>query len=255
MAKRTPQPCTPKNCGRWQVKCGTVSTYTNHKCRCEPCCEAWRAYNRERKAAIQPCNFGACVPENCGKLFPKCGKYTTYTKQKCRCDACKSAASSYSKQAAKRNPKPAPRNFGACSPANCGDVYIVCGTASTYTNKNCRCDECRQANNKSLVDYNARNPEKARMHQHTRKANKYAALTIPYNADALAQKYEYWGDTCHIKGSGCRGIVEAVEHVIPIKKGGPNILANIRPACHPCNNSKKDKWPYAIRYIPGGKVA
>jgi hypothetical protein len=29
-----------------------------------------------------------CSPENCGELFPKCGTANTYSRLKCRCDAC-----------------------------------------------------------------------------------------------------------------------------------------------------------------------
>ena len=32
-----------------------------------------------------------------------------------------------------------------------------------------------------------------------------------------------------------------IDHVIPISKGGQNTLANIVPACMPCNNSKRAK--------------
>lgn len=31
------------------------------------------------------------------------------------------------------------------------------------------------------------------------------------------------------------------DHVIPLSRGGPNVLSNILPACAPCNGSKSDK--------------
>jgi len=35
-----------------------------------------------------------------------------------------------------------------------------------------------------------------------------------------------------------------VDHVKPLSKGGPHILANLRPACSRCNKSKGAKWPF-----------
>ncbi|MGX7727586.1 HNH endonuclease [Rhodococcus sp. 5G237] len=35
-----------------------------------------------------------------------------------------------------------------------------------------------------------------------------------------------------------------VDHVKPINKGGPHMLANLRPACGPCNSRKRDQWPF-----------
>jgi hypothetical protein len=33
---------------RWHA---TVNGYTNHKCRCQPCTEAWATYSRNRRVA------------------------------------------------------------------------------------------------------------------------------------------------------------------------------------------------------------
>ncbi len=50
MVKRTPLPCSAENCGDLFPICGMQSTYTNRKCRCDPCLEANRLYNREHRA-------------------------------------------------------------------------------------------------------------------------------------------------------------------------------------------------------------
>jgi len=35
----------------------------------------------------------------------------------------------------------------------------------------------------------------------------------------------------------------AIDHVVPINKGGPHLLENIVPACTSCNSTKNAKWP------------
>jgi 5-methylcytosine-specific restriction endonuclease McrA len=35
-----------------------------------------------------------------------------------------------------------------------------------------------------------------------------------------------------------------VDHVKPLSKGGPHMLANLRPACAECNQRKGSKWPF-----------
>lgn len=47
-----------------------------------------------------------------------------------------------------------------------------------------------------------------------------------------------YGRTCHLCGTP--GATTA-DHVIPRAKGGPNTLANLRPAHHGCNASRGDR--------------
>ena len=42
----------------------------------------------------------------------------------------------------------------------------------------------------------------------------------------------------------CGGLKEQVDHVKPVSKGGPHILANLRPICSDCNLRKSAKWPF-----------
>lgn len=72
------------------------------------------------------------------------------------------------------------------------------------------------------------------------KARKRAAVTVTFTADQLAQKVTHWGHCCWI----CRGPYQAVDHVKPLAKGGPHMLANLRPICTRCNSSKNDRWPF-----------
>lgn len=59
--------------------------------------------------------------------------------------------------------------------------------------------------------------------------------------EQLAAKKAYWGNRCWM----CGGEATAWDHVKPLNKQGAHILANLRPACLPCNTSKSDRWPYS----------
>lgn len=39
------------------------------------------------------------------------------------------------------------------------------------------------------------------------------------------------------------------DHVKPLAKGGPHMLANIRPACSTCNRAKGATWPFSTRKV------
>lgn len=71
-------------------------------------------------------------------------------------------------------------------------------------------------------------------------ARKAAAYTIPYTLEQLEARLAFYGGMCWM----CRlepGV--EIDHVKPLSKGGPHILANFRPACRPCNASKNAAWP------------
>jgi 5-methylcytosine-specific restriction endonuclease McrA len=92
--------------------------------------------------------------------------------------------------------------------------------------------------------YRLANPDRTRIQKRLDSqryaARKAAAFTIPFTADQLMARMAFYGGVCWI----CR--VEPgveIEHVKPLSKGGPHILANLRPACRPCNASKNAAWP------------
>ncbi len=142
MAKRTPLTCTPDNCGENYPACGKSSTYVNRKCRCDPCAEACREKHRKMRAARVWINAGDCSPGNCGEIFAKCGKVSTYSHCKCRCSSCLGAMNAYSRQ---RYSAAQPRNYGECSPDNCGELFLKCGTPGTFIGRKCKCSVCKAA--------------------------------------------------------------------------------------------------------------
>jgi 5-methylcytosine-specific restriction endonuclease McrA len=56
--------------------------------------------------------------------------------------------------------------------------------------------------------------------------------------ELLAAKWRYWGNSCWM----CGGSATTIDHVKPLSKGGSHLLANLRPACKPCNSSKHARW-------------
>lgn len=72
-----------------------------------------------------------------------------------------------------------------------------------------------------------------------RKARKKAAAGQTTRSQ-VEGRVAYWGWCCWI----CKGPWEAIDHVKPLAKGGPNWSSNLRPICRSCNSSKRDKWPF-----------
>ena len=61
-------------------------------------------------------------------------------------------------------------------------------------------------------------------------------------AEQRAMRRDYYGGRCYI----CGAPAEAMDHVIPLARGGSNWPANLRPICGSCNSMKGAKWPFNI---------
>lgn len=74
-------------------------------------------------------------------------------------------------------------------------------------------------------------------------ARRRAALAcvpvVPFTAEQLQARFAIFAG-CWICGDPSAPL--EADHVKPIAKGGPHMLSNLRPACRPCNASKKDRW-------------
>lgn len=86
------------------------------------------------------------------------------------------------------------------------------------------------------------NPEYMREKVRQRYALRRGAFTISFTPEQLAAKVAYWGDRCWL----CTGEWTAIDHVKPLSKGGPHILANLRPICQSCNSHKRNTWPWPL---------
>ena len=122
----------------------------------------------------------------------------------------------------------------------------------------------RSANAEAKVEYNRRwreaNAERAaEYHRAHRAANAdyyrakksayralvAAATVCAFGADDLDAKLAYWGGRC----AYCRSTLGHGfhwDHWKPLSRGGAHSLANLNPACPPCNLSKSAKWPYRM---------
>ena len=61
------------------------------------------------------------------------------------------------------------------------------------------------------------------------------ALGYAYTtAQHIQGRIEMFGGLCYV----CHHPMQAIDHVIPLAKGGPHWPANLRPICKACNSSK-----------------
>lgn len=70
-------------------------------------------------------------------------------------------------------------------------------------------------------------------------AIKRGVAVYQFTTAEVAAKVAYWGGLCWV----CRAPYEAIDHVKPLAKGGPHMVANLRPICTGCNTRKRDRWP------------
>src|SRR5690606_18230624 len=108
--------------------------------------------------------------------------------------------------------------------AVCGRVF----TARSHQATRCGSPDCERWHNTN----------RCRPHRRVRQSL-LKASTLPFTKAELDARMEYYGK-CWI----CGGPWDQVDHVKPLSKGGPNILANLRPACGTCNRRKGNKWPF-----------
>lgn len=84
-----------------------------------------------------------------------------------------------------------------------------------------------------------RHPEANRSYVRSRTARQRGATVIPFAPGQLRDRLSMYGGRCWI----CGGPGTTIDHVKPLARGGYHVLANLRPACSPCNSRKGDQWP------------
>lgn len=92
---------------------GTSNGYTNLKCRCQPCRDAWAAYFATRKLRMRMRLLGVDVPQTTKhkRVEPTHGSPSTYRNWGCRCDSCR-RASTETRRDQKRRAKESAWTFG-----------------------------------------------------------------------------------------------------------------------------------------------
>ena len=83
-----------------------------------------------------------------------------------------------------------------------------------------------------------RNPGKVLEYNNNRRALKLRAKGTA-TAKQVQDRWEFYGNVCYL----CGKLAEAIDHIIPLSKGGSNWPANLRPICKLCNSTKGSKWP------------
>lgn len=104
-------------------------------------------------------------------------------------------------------------------------------------------DANRDLRNRQNRDRRASNPEPFIRAKNAYRARRVSAPRAPYSDSDLIAKFEYWGRRCWLCGTDLAPGFHW-DHVKPLNKGGSDMLANLRPACGPCNQSKRDRWPF-----------
>lgn len=69
----------------------------------------------------------------------------------------------------------------------------------------------------------------------------FGGAVIRFTLDQFEARMAFYGGCCWMCGSPD---ANEVDHVKPIAHGGAHMLANLRPACGPCNRSKAYRWPF-----------
>lgn len=131
-------------------------------------------------------------------------------------------------------------------------ICSACGLdkplSAFYRGRGGRCASCRseyhaaperRARRAQWAEANkARMREYGRFHASLRRARVASLASVPFTLEQLDARMRYFGNKCWM----CGGAFEHVDHVKPLSKNGPHILANLRPACGRCNRSKSGRW-------------
>ena len=67
-----------------------------------------------------------------------------------------------------------------------------------------------------------------------RRALKLQNHSFQYSSKELTSHLQHFNNCC----AYCGAIATSIDHVIPISKGGADVLGNLLPCCRPCNSSK-----------------
>lgn len=84
-------------------------------------------------------------------------------------------------------------------------------------------------------------PEQKRHHTRQRRARKLGAPGT-CSAAQLQARIALYGGLCWVPG--CGKAYEAIDHIIPLAKGGSNWPSNLRPICKHHNSVKGSKLPH-----------
>lgn len=97
----------------------------------------------------------------------------------------------------------------------------------------------REKCNERSRSWRQRNPQAAKKYRRIRRQRLGSGT---YTAAQWEQKVQAHGGNCYwCKEPATDGLV--VDHLIPLSRGGQNVIENVVPSCKPCNQSKHMATP------------
>lgn len=132
----------------------------------------------------------------------------------------------------------------------CSDRHYRTWRQKQWSAANPKLVRLRRAELRARMTEEQRLRERARQRllAQVRRAQKKLSLHLRFTDVQLAQRMAMFAG-CWM----CGGPFEHIDHVKPLAAGGPHILANLRPACAPCNLSKGSQWPLRSPLIMAGR--
>lgn len=182
---------------------GTRTGYTHHRCRCHPCSEANRRYERERLARRHPVD----APH---------GTVQGYAVYSCRCSRCRQANRLYQRKLRE-----------GVDPSR-----VTHGTTHGYNFYGCRCDECREAHR-----------ARAAVQVAKRRLRIAQAGSAPYEREDVFARDNWVCQLCFRPVDRDAPATDpegpTIDHVVAIANGGADVPDNVQTAHARCN---REKW-------------
>jgi 5-methylcytosine-specific restriction endonuclease McrA len=219
MARKALAPDDPRH--------GTTTGYARG-CRCDPCREAEAARNK----AYREANREAISEQR--KSYREANPEAEAARKKAHYEANREATAARIKDYYEANRESVAARNKAYREAN---PEAVAARRKAYYEANreavaARNKAYREANREAVAAYSA-------IRQGRIRATKYGGQHIEHTPEQFLAKMSYYGNKCWI----CAGPWEHSDHMKPLKRKGPNMLANWRPSCKDCNLRKQDMWP------------
>lgn len=105
----------------------------------------------------------------------------------------------------------------------------------------------RKNNPSYTTEWHRKNKDKSRAIARNRRARKNMAAGA-FSAKEWSDIVEAYGNLCAKCGSGSK---VTADHIVPLSRGGSNLIGNIQPLCRACNASKGTRTIWFRPYLRG----